>query len=175
MRFGLIFATSTPPEGKTSTVGVRKMDTLLMREPLPARRRCWTQKVRIGGQTVYLAVGEYPDGRPGEIFIDVAKQGTFLRGLTASLARTASIALQCGADIKLIIHSLRGSNYPPDGPVQGSSVVAECNSVTDWIAKELAAHYGVDLPIEAPEDEFSEMIGEGDTFPEDHPQATLEE
>ena len=117
------------------------MRILAMREPLPDRRRSRTQRVRIGGQTCYLCVGEYDDGRPGEIFVDIAKQGTFLRGVMAALARTVSIALQCGADIETIIYSLKGGTYPPSGYVEGSANVKEVTSVTDWIAAELEAMY----------------------------------
>lgn len=118
-----------------------RLGSLDMREPLPNRRRSWTQRVRIGGQTCYLCVGEYPDGRPGEIFIDVSKQGTFLRGVMNTLARTISIALQCGADVQSIVYSLREVDYPPNGPVDGSEFVTEALSVTDWVAKELEARY----------------------------------
>ena len=113
----------------------------IMRDPLPDRRRSWTQRVCIEGQTIYLCVGEYDDGRPGEIFLDASKQGTFLRGVLGSLARMVSIALQCGAEIGVIIHALRGLDYPPAGPVEGSADVKECLSVTDWIASELEARY----------------------------------
>lgn len=117
------------------------MGTLPMREELPTRRRSWTQRVRIDGQTVFMTVGEYADGRPGEVFIDVAKQGTFLRGVMGSLARMVSIALQCGAEVEIIVHALRGLDYPPCGTVEGSDVVDEATSVTDWIAAELEARY----------------------------------
>lgn len=117
------------------------MGTLMMRTPLPERRHSWTQKVRIDGQVVYMTVGEYEDGRPGEIFIDVSKQGTFLRGVMGSLARMISIALQCGADVSVIVHALHGLDYPPSGPVEGSHVVDRCSSVTDWVASELKAAY----------------------------------
>jgi ribonucleoside-diphosphate reductase alpha chain len=98
--------------------------------------------VRIGGQRVYLTVGEYPDGRPGEIWIDAARQGTFVRGTLSAVARLASIALQCGADVGMVIHSLRGANYPPHGLVEGSEAVTQATSVTDWVAAELEAQYG---------------------------------
>lgn len=117
------------------------MGSLTMRELLPDRRNSWTQKVRIGDQTVYLTVGEYADGRPGEIFIDVSKSGTFVRGMLSTLARTVSIALQCGANLDMVVYMLREHNFPPNGPVQGSRDVKECLSVTDWIASELEAYY----------------------------------
>ncbi len=132
------------------------MGTLVMREVLPDRRRSWTQKVRIGGQTVFMSVGEYADGRPGELFIDVAKQGTFLRGVMGALARTISIALQCGADVPVIVHALKGLDYPPNGQVQGSAVVTECSSVTDWVATELEARYM---------NSGNQVVGEGDVKP----------
>lgn len=117
------------------------LGTLLMRKPLPARRRSWCQKVKIGGQTIYLSVGEYEDGKPGEIFVDMSKEGTTMRGVMGTLARTISIALQCGAEVDMIVHALRGLDYPPDGPVDGSDTVTECYSITDWIAQELEARY----------------------------------
>lgn len=113
----------------------------LMRKPLPDRRHSWIQRVRIDNHTVYLCVGEYEDGRPGEIFIDVSKEGTFLRGVMGSLARVISIALQSGAGVELIVHSLRGLDYPPAGLVEGSAYVKDCISVVDWIASELEARY----------------------------------
>lgn len=116
------------------------MGTLLMRQPLPERRRNRTTTVRIGGQRVYMCVGEYEDGRPGEVFIDVAKCGTFVRGVMGALARMASISLQCGAGVDVVCHALRGLTYPPNGVVEGTDRVVA--SVTDWIADELEALYG---------------------------------
>lgn len=112
-----------------------------MRQPLPDRRRSWTQKVKIGGQTCYLTVGEYDDGRPGEIFFDVARAGTFIRGVMGDLARTISLALQCGAPVDTVIYMLRGADYPPCGIVEGSPNVKSAESITDWIASELEAVY----------------------------------
>lgn len=112
-----------------------------MREPLPARRRNWTQHAHIGGQSVYLTVGEYPDGRPGEIFLDISRQGTLLRGIMGTLARSVSIALQFGASVETVAAMLRGIDYPPNGPVSGSDAVQECISLTDWVARELEARY----------------------------------
>lgn len=118
------------------------MGSLLMRRPLPDRRRNWTQRVTIGGQQLYLTVGEYPEGTPGEIFVDAAKQGTFLRGIMGALARMVSIALQCGSGVDVVVHALKGMTYPPNGVVKGTPVIQEVTSVTDWIAAELEARYG---------------------------------
>lgn len=127
-----------------------------MRERLPDRRSSWTQKVKIGGQSCFLTVGEYEDGRPGEIFVDISKCGTFIRGMVGDLARAVSVALQCGADITTAIYMLRGSHYEPSGPVIGSPNVTHCDSVTDWIASELEAVYVTP---------HIKKLGEGDVLP----------
>lgn len=119
------------------------MDTgiLTMRKPLPDRRKSFTQKVRIDGQVCYLTVGMYEDGTPGEIFVDIAKGGTFVRGIMGTCARAVSIALQSGADLSTILHMLRGHDYPPHGEVIGSPYVTHCVSVMDWVAAELEAQF----------------------------------
>ncbi len=112
-----------------------------MREKLPDRRPCWTQSVKIDGQRFYLTVGEYEDGRPGELFIEANKMGTFARGALDSLARTASNLLQHGAPVGEVVHTLRELNFPPSGDVVGSPLVSRATSVSDWIAQELEAAY----------------------------------
>lgn len=120
----------------------------MTRERLPDRRTSWTQKVHIGDgnngnvkQTFYVTFGEYPDGRLGEVFIEAHKEGTFTRGIISGAARLTSIALQCGAKVEDVVHSLRYLNFPPNGPVEGSPVVKQCTSVLDWIAQEIVAAY----------------------------------
>lgn len=120
-----------------------------MRERPPHRRRAWTQKVTIGGQTFYLTVGEYEDGRPAEIFIEAHKEGSFARGILSSLARMTSMSLQCGAEVADVVKSLRHINFPPNGCVIGSKTVSRASSVSDWIAQELESNY-LKKPEEAP-------------------------
>lgn len=131
------------------------------REKLPHRRRSWTRCVRIADKhelptTFYLTVGLYPDGRPGELWIDASREGTFTRGVLAATARMASFALQCGAPLAEVVQSLRGLTFPPSGAVVGSAAVADCTSVMDWVAQELAAEY-IAPPVPSPES----VIGAG--------------
>lgn len=86
-------------------------------------------------------MGEYEDGRPGEIWIVVAKAGSFIRGALDNLARMVSTALQCGTPLEEVVKSLRGLNYPPNGLVTGSPFFSGCLSVGDWVAKELEYAY----------------------------------
>lgn len=132
-----------------------------MREPIPDRCRSWTQKVKIEGQSVYLCVSEYDDGRPAGIFMDMAKCGTFARGVMGDLARAISVALQCGAGVETAVAMLRGADYPPRGPVSGSQFVKDCGSVTDWVAAELEAEY-----ITKRQPQIKPQEGEGDVRPE---------
>jgi ribonucleoside-diphosphate reductase alpha chain len=111
------------------------------REALPDRRHTWTQKARVGGQTVYLSFGEYPDGRLGEVWVEVAKAGSFVRGVCGALARMASCALQNGVPVPEVVDTLRSLNFPPNGPVDGSGAVQKCSSLADLIALEIEAAY----------------------------------
>lgn len=113
----------------------------LTRKCLPERRASWTQRARVGGQTLYLSMGDYEDGRLGEIWLEAAKQGTNIRGTLGALARLASVALQHGVPVAAVAEALRGLNYPPNGQVEGSPVVSSCTSVADWVAQEIAAAY----------------------------------
>jgi ribonucleoside-diphosphate reductase alpha chain len=114
----------------------------MSREKLPYRRLSWTQKVKIDGQTFYLTVGEFPDGRPGEVWLEASKCGTFTRGALDSLARTVSLLLQAGTPIEDITKSLSLLNFPPNGEVYGNGSNAnKVTSVSDWVAQELSAVY----------------------------------
>lgn len=113
------------------------------RELLPARRQQETIHGKIGGQSFFLSFGEYADGSLGEVWLEAAKEGTFLRGIVGSLARSFSVAIQCGADLRCMVESLKGLNFPPNGDVLGDSgaVLGRCTSVVDWVAQEIHVRY----------------------------------
>ncbi len=113
----------------------------MTRELLPERRASFTQSIHMGGQGFHLGFGEYPDGRLGEIFINANKTGTFVRGVLDALARMASLALQHGIPTKEVAEIMRGLNFPPHGPVEGSPTCSGAVSVADWIGQEIEAFY----------------------------------
>ena len=113
----------------------------MCRESLPSTRKSWTVKVIIDGQSFFLTCGEYSDGRLGEIWITASKAGTFLRGVLDTLARQTSISLQWGVPISEVIRSMQLLNYPPQGEVQGSTIVKYATSIADWVSQELCATY----------------------------------
>jgi ribonucleoside-diphosphate reductase alpha chain len=112
------------------------------REMLPWRReKGFTQKVKIDGQSVYLHVGEYEDGRPGEIFLELAKQGSTLRGMGNLFAISVSIGLQHGVPIREYIKNFLHTKFEPAGIVEGHKHIKMVSSIADYVARELAITY----------------------------------
>src|SRR5262245_38997931 len=108
------------------------------RERLPDRRKNWTQKAHVDGQSVHFTVGLYADGRPGEIFIDLARTGAALRKWACDTAMLFSIALQHGCDLETLVDLFAGSRCEPCGEVRGHPRITRCTSVMDFIARALA-------------------------------------
>ncbi|MCS6961160.1 MAG: adenosylcobalamin-dependent ribonucleoside-diphosphate reductase [Deltaproteobacteria bacterium] len=111
------------------------------RRVLPARRSGFTQKVLIGGQKVYLRTGEYEDGKLGEIFIDLSKEGAALRSIMNHFAIAVSIGLQYGVPLEEYVDAFLYTKYEPSGPVVGSEHIKTATSISDYIFKELAVYY----------------------------------
>jgi len=111
------------------------------REHLPTRRGGYNQKLVIGTQTVYLRTGEYPDGRLGEIFIDVSRTGTALRAMFNAIAMSVSRALQYGVPLQEFIDAFKDFKFEPSGPVHGDPRMSEASSLLDCIFRELEMTY----------------------------------
>lgn len=114
------------------------------REPLPNRRRVTAYSANIaGGPTVHLHVGEYADGRVGEIFLTQSRIGSFARGMVTSFAVAVSYALQYGAPLDAIIQQYKYTHFEPSGFVDGEAVAGlkEARSVVDWVAQVLEREY----------------------------------
>jgi ribonucleoside-diphosphate reductase alpha chain len=112
------------------------------RDPLPTCRNSWTQKATIGGLTVYLTAGEYPDGRLGEIFINVdLNSDETLRALLNAFAIAVSVGLQAGVPLERFVRLFVGFRFGHSGTVRGSEYVKLAGSVLDWAMRELAIYY----------------------------------
>lgn len=111
-------------------------------EPLPTRRECVRQAVKIGGQRVYLDVGLYPDGRVGEMFLAVEQTGGMTRWIYDEVARSNSKLLQWGAPLEEVIDGWVGSKGAPHGPVQGDARIKYCSSILDYCGRYLGVYYG---------------------------------
>src|SRR5690606_20080883 len=111
------------------------------RERLPDRRKSYTQKAIVGGHKVYLHTGEYEDGRLGEIFIDMHKEGAAFRSLMNNFAIAVSVGLQYGVPLEEFVDAFTFTRFEPAGPVQGNALIKNATSILDYIFRELAVSY----------------------------------
>jgi len=111
------------------------------RERLPARRKGYTQKASVGGHKVYLRTGEYDDGRVGEIFIDMHKEGAAFRSLMNNFAIAISLGLQYGVPLEEYVEAFTFTRFEPAGLVQGNETIKNATSILDYIFRELAVSY----------------------------------
>ena len=111
------------------------------RQRLPFRREGYTQKVKIGGQSVYLRTGEYENGQIGEIFIDMHREGAAFRSLLNCFAISISLGLQHGVPLEEFVDAFVFTKFEPSGMVAGNPHVKMSTSVIDYIFRELAVTY----------------------------------
>jgi ribonucleoside-diphosphate reductase alpha chain len=114
---------------------------LARRQRLPFRREGYTQKVKIGGQSVYLRTGEYENGQLGEIFIDMHREGAAFRSLLNCFAISISLGLQHGVPLEEFVDAFVFTKFEPSGMVAGNPHVKMTTSVIDYIFRELAVSY----------------------------------
>ena len=108
---------------------------------MPDRRKGYTQKAVVGGHKVYLRTGEYDDGRLGEIFIDMHKEGAALRSLLNNFAIAVSLGLQYGVPLDEYVDAFTFTRFEPSGPVQGNDSIKYATSILDYVFRELAVSY----------------------------------
>jgi ribonucleoside-diphosphate reductase alpha chain len=114
---------------------------LPQRERLPNRRDGYTQKARVGGQKIYLRTGDYADGRLGEIFIDMHKEGATFRSLMNNFAIAVSLGLQHGVPLEEFVDAFTATHFEPAGQVEGNEKIKHATSILDYIFRELAVSY----------------------------------
>jgi ribonucleoside-diphosphate reductase alpha chain len=111
------------------------------RDRLPHRRKGYTQKAVVGGHKVYLRTGEFDNGRLGEIFIDMHKEGAAFRSLMNNFAIAISIGLQYGVPLEEFVEAFTFTRFEPAGLVIGNDSIKNATSVLDYIFRELAVSY----------------------------------
>jgi ribonucleoside-diphosphate reductase alpha chain len=133
------------------------------REKLPERRKGYTQKAMVGGHKVYLRTGEYEDGKIGEIFIDMHKEGAGFRAMMNNFAIAVSVGLQYGVPLEEFVDAFTFTRFDPAGMVQGNDSIKSATSILDYIFRELAVSYldRTDLAHVQPEGESFDTLGRG--------------
>ena len=116
-------------------------ETIKERNKLPERRKGYTQKAIVGGHKVYLRTGEYSDGKLGEIFIDMHKEGAAFRAMMNNFAIAVSVGLQYGVPLEEYVEAFTFTRFEPAGMVQGNDSIKSATSIIDYIFRELAISY----------------------------------
>lgn len=108
------------------------------REFLPWRREDgYTQKVKIGDQSVFLTVNRFPDGRPGEMYLELSHEGSTLRAMADLVAMAVSVGLQYGVPVAEYVERFTHVKFEPAGVVEGHDRISVVSSIADYIGREL--------------------------------------
>ena len=165
---------SGTPQEKVAVIAEKLVERIIVkemvrshREKLPQRRKGYTQKALIGGHKVYLRTGEYDDGKLGEIFIDMHKEGAGFRAMMNNFAIAVSVGLQYGVPLEEFVDAFTFTRFEPAGMVQGNDSIKNATSILDYVFRELAVSYldRTDLahvqPAGARFDDIGGGVGEG--------------
>lgn len=112
-----------------------------IQEKLPTQRRGFVQEALVGGHKVYVRTGEYPDGRLGEIFIDMYKEGASYRSLVNMLAIAVSKGLQYGIPLEEFVDTFTYTKFEPAGVVQGHENIKMATSIMDFVFRLMGFEY----------------------------------
>lgn len=115
------------------------------RETLANDREAMIHKFSIQGQTGYLTIGKFPDGRVGEIFVNMNDQGSTVSGFLDAWSKCVSLGLQYGMPVDVVIQKFQGSRFEPSGWTSNSDIKS-CTSVVDYIAKFISRYVRGDEP-----------------------------
>jgi len=111
------------------------------RRRMPDRRKAYIQKATIGENKVYLHIGEYEDGKIGEIFIDTNKEGELVKSMMNNFAIAISLGLQYGVPLEEYVDAFIDTKFEPSGKVNGNDRILSATSILDYIFRELAISY----------------------------------
>ena len=111
------------------------------RSKMPDRRKGYIQKVSIKNHKIYLHTGEYDDGKVGEIFIDMNKEGELVKALMNNFAIAVSLGLQYGVPLDEFVDAFIETKFEPSGEIKGNDRILSASSILDYIFRELAISY----------------------------------
>jgi ribonucleoside-diphosphate reductase alpha chain len=129
-----------PPQPAVPGPEQQELFVRARREKLPAERKSITHKFSVGGHEGYITVGMYDDGKPGEIFIKMAKEGSTLSGIMDAFALSVSISLQYGVPLRALVDKFCNSRFEPSG-YTGNPKIRYAKSVVDYIGRWLGGKF----------------------------------
>jgi ribonucleoside-diphosphate reductase alpha chain len=132
---------SKSPEKRTSLEYVGKaVSSTPFRRKLPDERRAITHKFSVAGHEGYITVGLYEDGKPGEIFLTMSKEGSTISGLMDSFATAISLTLQYGVPLEALIDKFTHMRFEPSGFTKNPEIPI-AKSLVDYIFKWLGSKF----------------------------------
>ena len=134
-----VAAATTPAEVAQATTDGFVVKGAMRRE-LPAKRNSKTFKFKVSDVKGFFTVGEYEDGTPGELWLNISKQGSTLAGVMDALAVSVSHGLQYGVPLKTYVKAMAYMNFAPSGMTDDKDI-ANASSIVDYIFRKIAAEY----------------------------------
>ena len=125
---------------ETTPTAVKGKPMATQREKLPQKRSGSVRTFRVGELQGYISTGEYDDGRLGEVFLRVSKQGSTLAGIVDAWSIAISLGLQHGVPLKSFVDKYAGMRFEPQGMTNDADVRI-ANSLVDYIFRRLAIDY----------------------------------
>lgn len=113
------------------------------RQGLPSTRESITHKFSIDRHEGYLTVGLYDNGRAGEIFIKMAKEGSTLSGMCQAFCRAFSLAIQHGLTVDEACRRFEGMRFEPMGATSNPDI-PDAQSIVDYVARYVRLHFAGD-------------------------------
>ncbi|HWH60162.1 MAG TPA: hypothetical protein VN682_21220 [Terriglobales bacterium] len=124
--------------GRTSEKG--DLSARARRRKLPNERKAITHKFSVDGHEGYVIVGMYQEGKPGELFIKMAKEGSTLSGFMDGAAVSISIGLQYGVPLRVLVDKLTNTRFEPSGFTENPNI-RYASSVLDYVARWLGGKF----------------------------------
>jgi len=147
-------ATPAPTNGSNGKATVHQIEEAkpraeTVRRRLPKERPALTHKFCVAGHEGYITVGLFEDGRPGEVFIRMSKQGSTVSGLTDAIGVMTSVALQHGVPLGALSEKFKNTRFDPQGVATGHPSIRTATSILDYIFRWLEVRF---LDEAAPQD-----------------------
>ena len=119
---------------------VEKIVTKPVRQKLPRSRSGRTFEFRVADCKGFANIGEYEDGRPGELFLTVSKQGSTLSGIMDAFAKSISYGLQYGVPLRAFVEAFTNMRFEPAGMTDDPDI-RMASSIMDYLFRRLALEY----------------------------------
>lgn len=121
----------------------------MKREHLPVTRHSITHKGNIGGTKFYFTIGLFDDGRPGELFVVIGKEGSTTAGVLDSFGIAISMLLQSGWTIDDLARKFVGTTFAPMGPTCNKDI-PQASSIVSYIFRWIKLRFGTPIAIDTP-------------------------